>query len=142
MNERVIVALSGGVDSAVAALLLRLIGLFEHGHRFIRTPDLYLGEAERIVCEQPGHPTAHFLRDLEPLSRVRQRHLAVGQQGRPPREVGAGNYQATLVALLELKRPIRPSPPACGGRGCERSERVRWVPNREAIYPWRARERS
>src|SRR6185437_5147112 len=30
-------------------------------------------------------------------------------------------------ALPLLVETIEPSPPACGGRGCERSDRVRWV---------------
>ncbi len=108
------------------------------------------GAAPRAAIARHRHQ--HPLPDAGPsaagLSRPRRhgtrrprRDRACGARGAEPADVPAAPRGAGRPRHRRHPRRAggdrlgkRPSPPACGGRGCERSERVRWVSPRAQCW--------
>ena len=108
MNKRVIVGMSGGVDSSVAAALLQQQGYDVIGVTLVLAPDETPAATApaRAVCEQLGIPWHEVERRDLFLERVVLPFCAEYAQGRTPNPCVVCNRRVKFPALLDVARSL------------------------------------
>lgn len=146
---RVVVGMSGGVDSSVAALLLKreghdVIGVFMNNWAEEDDSGVCTAESDwadvRSVCDKIGIPYYAVNFQKEYMDRVFQRFLSEYRRGRTPNPDVLCNREIKFSALRDLAVKLGAEKLATGhfARTDERDERARLImsgdPNKDQTY--------